>query len=392
MLVAIDEIQISHRHRPVQSKHVRELANSIADVGLLNPITVDRQHDLIAGLHRLEAVKSLGWEQIECTECDLDGLQAEMAEIDENYIRYDLSSAERGELLLRRKELYETLHPETKQGGDRKSAEIKTTKCRFDFPKSFTQDTAEKLNVSPRTVEREIKVARDLTPTTKEILKSSEKEVTQKNALKLSRLKPQQQEEAAKLLAEGKIRSVDEYSPAHRGTAIEKTQDNPPPKPRQTVSTVAPEKETKTDEATKPPAKKQPTTLSEIVADLKNHDKDASATPEAFIASFVSFASRMEGEIAWYGQEYYRPVFSRLSPEQMTQLHEMVLRIGAAAESIYFQVQEFRKKGALSGTHNAGRSGSDLQNPQSKAPAHERYQENVKGDRTNELSQETSSA
>ena len=40
----------------------------------------------------------------------------ELAEIDENFIRNDLSALEHGEMLLRRKEIYETLHPETRAG------------------------------------------------------------------------------------------------------------------------------------------------------------------------------------------------------------------------------------------------------------------------------------
>ena len=39
-----------------------------------------------------------------------------MAEIDENLIRNDLSVLERAEHLGKRKEYYESLHPETKQG------------------------------------------------------------------------------------------------------------------------------------------------------------------------------------------------------------------------------------------------------------------------------------
>ena len=59
MLIPISEITISPRRREVQSGDVKELADSIAEVGLINPIMVDQSHTLIAGLHRLEAMKML---------------------------------------------------------------------------------------------------------------------------------------------------------------------------------------------------------------------------------------------------------------------------------------------------------------------------------------------
>ena len=114
MLVQISEIKINSGRREAKEGDIRELANSISEVGLLNPITIDSRHTLIAGLHRLEAAKLLGWAEIECTVSGLEGLEAELAEIDENFVRKDCSDNEFRELLLRRKEIYEFLHPETK--------------------------------------------------------------------------------------------------------------------------------------------------------------------------------------------------------------------------------------------------------------------------------------
>ncbi|RAZ94983.1 chromosome partitioning protein ParB, partial [Klebsiella oxytoca] len=88
--------------READPEGVQELVDSISKVGLLNPITIDREHTLIAGLHRLEAAKLLGWAEIECNVSSLEGLQAELAEIDENFVRADLETLEFGKLLLRR--------------------------------------------------------------------------------------------------------------------------------------------------------------------------------------------------------------------------------------------------------------------------------------------------
>ena len=163
MLVPISEIKVNAGRREVDPEGVQELVDSISKVGLLNPITIDREHTLIAGLHRLEAAKLLGWTEIECNVSSLEGLLAELAEVDENVVRKGLSAVEYSDLLLRRKEIYEALHPETKNGGDQKSEKIRTSKCRSDSMKSFVQDTAEKLGVGRRTVDRQIQTAKNLT-------------------------------------------------------------------------------------------------------------------------------------------------------------------------------------------------------------------------------------
>ena len=183
MLVSISEIKISPGRRNVEPDGVKDLAKSISEVGLLNPITITADHTLIAGCHRLEAAKLLGWTEIECTVCDVSGLLAELAEIDENFVRVKLSPIEFGDLLLRRKEIYEELHPETKHGGDRKSDEIKIAKCQHDSAKSFVKDTAEKLGVNPSTVHRELQTAKNLTPEAKEIIRGSNADITKTDAL-----------------------------------------------------------------------------------------------------------------------------------------------------------------------------------------------------------------
>ena len=199
MKVKISEIKINPGRRDTQQRNVEELARSIAAVGLMNPITVTQDNTLIAGLHRLEAAKLLGWTEIECTVSDADGLQAELAEIDENFVRAGLSHRELGDLLLRRKELYEAIHPETRQGM-RNGQTAKNENFSLLETKSFSQDTADKLGVSKRTVEQLVQTAANLTPEAKKIIRDSDAKITKGAALKISRLPPDQQEEAAAVL------------------------------------------------------------------------------------------------------------------------------------------------------------------------------------------------
>ena len=199
MQMKISEIKINPGRRDTQQRNVEELARSIAAVGLMNPITVTQNNTLIAGLHRLEAAKLLGWTEIACTVSDADGLQAELAEIDENFVRAGLSHRELGDLLLRRKELYEAIHPETRQGM-RNGQTAKNENFSLLQTKSFAQDTADKLGVSKRTVEQLVQTARDLTPKAKKIIRDADDKITRSDALKISRLPPDQQAEAASVL------------------------------------------------------------------------------------------------------------------------------------------------------------------------------------------------
>ena len=227
MRVQISMITVKPGRRAAVPEHIEELSKSIAEVGLLNPITVDRDFTLIAGLHRLEAAKLLGWTEIECTVSSLEGLQAELAELDENFIRSELSAVEYGELLLRRKEIYESLHPETKKGpaqgeGMKRAAGNDLSGTMPLRSKSFTADTSEKLGVSKTTIERQIRIAEKLTPEARELIRHSD--ISKKTALKLTHLEPEQQIEAAKLLVAGEIKSVEEYLSAYAADTTSETQ------------------------------------------------------------------------------------------------------------------------------------------------------------------------
>ena len=208
MKININEIKINPGRRTAAPVDVQKLAESMAEIGLMHPITLDADRNLIAGLHRLEAAKLLGWAEIECTVSPLDELHAELAEIDENYVRANLTPLQAGRLLLRRKEIHETLYPETKAGaaqgnGMKRSVGGDLADNLSARPRSFAQDAAEMLGVNERTVRRQVKIAQDLTPEAQEVIEHSGMKVTQQALSQLSRLAPEQQREAAELLVNG---------------------------------------------------------------------------------------------------------------------------------------------------------------------------------------------
>jgi N6-adenosine-specific RNA methylase IME4 len=156
--VRIADIVVSHdRMRKLRPEKVDEIAESVAAQGLLQPIVLrprgPTNYWLVAGHHRLEAVRQCGHDRISAVIRDgLDADAALLAEIDENLIRADLSPVERALHVGRRKEFYEKLHPETKTGktpgkagGGKKAKSAKFA--------SFAEVTANAIKQSKRKVQ-----------------------------------------------------------------------------------------------------------------------------------------------------------------------------------------------------------------------------------------------
>src|SRR5215472_8523298 len=162
-MVRLDDIEVApDRTRALRPKKVDEIAESIGARGQLQPIVVRPRRPqkgggrfrLVAGRHRVEAVRKLGHERIAAT--ILDGLDADaalLAEIDENLIRADLTPAERAAHVGRRKELYEKLHPETKHGAVGRRGKSRQL---GEANERFTKDMAKKTGQSERKVQRDV--------------------------------------------------------------------------------------------------------------------------------------------------------------------------------------------------------------------------------------------
>ena len=336
MQIPIFQIKVADGRREASPEAVRELADSIAKVGLLNPITVDQEYTLIAGLHRLEAAKLLGWSEIECNVSSLEGLMAQLAEIDENIVRKGFSDDEYDEMLLRRKEIYETLHPETKHGGDRKSGKIKVQNLQLDSAKSFIQDTADKTGMAPRTVAARLQTAKNLIPEAKAIIRNSDTKVTRTSALKLSRLPPEQQEDAARQLASKAIRSVDDYRPAQ-----------PEPKPPDGPETAPYTGETALLPETRDPPDREGcrySTFKESVEDLKNPNKDRRRTPDTFLTSVTFFLRKFCQNVRTYADVEYETAFPELTPEHLDLLCQEISSAHTALDQLLHMVEKKSRK------------------------------------------------
>ena len=213
--IEVEKIIVKNRKREADEAKVNELIESIKELGLISPIYVNRSGDdyvLIAGLHRLTAYKKLGIDRIPAKITDLDNIHSELAEIDENLVRAELHYLDRAEMLKRRQEIYEELHPEAKAEEKRKSAgannlqkflsgetvsplsETNNDELHDDDVDTFTEDTAKKTNLTERTIQQDLQIAKNLDDGVKKQIK--EKKLSKGEALEIARLKKDDQQKA----------------------------------------------------------------------------------------------------------------------------------------------------------------------------------------------------
>lgn len=170
-VVAIAKVNIGTNRRPLQQEKVDELKESIKANGLLNPITIDQNFNLIAGLHRLTACRLLGFDQIECkivTYNDAD--QARLAEIDENFVRSELTALERSELWYERDRIMKRLKLRAQPGDNqysRKGGEM------ISPPVKTTLELAKEAGYNERTLQQGKQIAKSIDPQVKEIIKDT---------------------------------------------------------------------------------------------------------------------------------------------------------------------------------------------------------------------------
>ena len=134
------------------------LAKSIGEIGLLHPIVVNENNELIAGVRRLEACKKLGWTDIPVHIVNLAEIRK--GQIDENVVRKDFVASEIAAI-------YEALAPEEKAEAEERQKQTRFVNGKklsglrkFRTPKGrVTKNIGRYLGRSDRTVEKIVAIA-----------------------------------------------------------------------------------------------------------------------------------------------------------------------------------------------------------------------------------------
>lgn len=152
----------------IDNDYINELAESIKTNGLLNPILVKRiddgSYEVIAGGHRLRAVKKLGWDEIETKVLDIDESDASILAIKTNLLQKNLMDIEEGRAI---KKIIE----------------------KFGFTQS---EIAELLGKSPSWVSNRLALILDVSDKVQNALK--EEKISTSHAVLLSKLTKQDQD------------------------------------------------------------------------------------------------------------------------------------------------------------------------------------------------------
>jgi ParB family transcriptional regulator, chromosome partitioning protein len=108
--IALKLIKVVGKHRPLIKKKLAVIANSMDAIGLRTPITVRKAmaaYGLVAGQHRLEAAKSLGWTDIDCIVMTGKKLDRQLWREAENLHRAGLTVLQRAKAMQRWERLLE---------------------------------------------------------------------------------------------------------------------------------------------------------------------------------------------------------------------------------------------------------------------------------------------
>ncbi len=207
-------VQVPKRLRAVVPAKVKQLAESMAAIGLRQPITVwsnaPDHLELVAGAHRLAAAIKLGWPQIDVISVDdMPEIDRQLWEIDENLMRAELSPTEMAEHLARRKVLW----------GQREVSGQVGPKPQGGRPTEFASETAETTGVPKRSINRALSRAKAIPADIRAIIKYTKLDTgTYLDSLK--GMEPDDQREKVKAdLAEPSVQQDAEIRAFNRASA-----------------------------------------------------------------------------------------------------------------------------------------------------------------------------
>lgn len=210
--VQLSEIVIGHRLRPISEAGVESLIASIKETGVMkDAVHLRKKKDgrlhLLAGGHRVEAARRLGWDEIEAKVwTDVTDDWATLMEIDDNLAGAEMNALDTAVFLAARKEVYERLHPETRRG-------LAGAVGRWDATEpssvAFVKATSEKFGMTERQIYKIVAAGTRLGPDEVAKLRRAPRAVTLKDLMEISKIgEPTERYDVVRRLSDGAAKSA----------------------------------------------------------------------------------------------------------------------------------------------------------------------------------------
>ena len=196
--IPIDEIKVNRRMRRTDEERIKDLAESIKNIGLLHNISVaikNGNYVLLSGLHRLEAFKILGGSSIPATVRQSNDHIDQLIEVEENLVRSELNAIQTAEHIIKREELLIALGKKAVVGNNQ-----------YTEDKITNEDLARQMGYTKRTYQYKRSVA-NLNPEVKDLLAETKFAENLMDMVRLQKEPDHIQLEVANLLMCGQARS-----------------------------------------------------------------------------------------------------------------------------------------------------------------------------------------
>lgn len=194
----LDKILIpAERWRAVDDDYARILATSIEEIGLVTPVIARntrraaKPYSLVAGAHRCRALQLLGEIEIDTVIIRANAKEAQLIEIAETLFHNGLTVLERAVFVQSYRDVWEDKHGAIRRGGDQ------TAKSADCSERCFSGHIAERMGLSKRSIELLNQISQHLHTDLRRQVRGTAIADNQSQLLKLARLEPVKQRQAA---------------------------------------------------------------------------------------------------------------------------------------------------------------------------------------------------
>lgn len=225
-MLPIDSLKIKSSYLRVET-NIDKLKKSIETVGLINPLVINNDNELIAGGRRYSALKELGYAEVPVVRVEKNDLEQELISIDENLVRKDLTKIEFEKCLNRGREIYEELYPQAMRVEEEDLTTPAGMEIHQDMPndkRSFIDLTAEKTGLSKKVIKSAIDRDAKSSSRVKELRAHGELNASQTN--EIIKLDKEEQDKVIDMVKDKSAREVKELVKTIKEKGIDRAVDD----------------------------------------------------------------------------------------------------------------------------------------------------------------------